>query len=259
MAVEHGEDGEVARRLEFLWRDDARPRNAPGPKPGLSAAQIVRAAIEIADRAGLDGLSMQRVAKRLDVTAMSLYRYVPSKDDLVDAMMDTAVGDPPDLGGLPDWRERVETWVKLLWTRYQRHPWMLRVRIGNPIGPNQLAWFESLLSAISDIGLSYDEMISVNLFVSGATHGLAKISADSAPSDTADLTYDQALAKVIDTERFPTLSALLAAGTFTAPERETGGDTTEAYMIPNLEFGLRQMLAGIEVYVINRTKRARGR
>jgi AcrR family transcriptional regulator len=262
MAVEQREDGEVARKLEFLWRDDARPRTGPGPKPGLSAAQIVRTAIEIADREGLDGLSMQRVAKRLDVTAMSLYRYVPRKDDLVDAMMDTATGHPPDLGALPDWRDRVETWVKVLWTRYQRHPWMLHVRIGTPIGPNQLAWFESLLYAISDIGLSYDEMISVNLFVSGATQGLARISADSASQNTADMTYDQALAKVIDTKRFPTLSALLAEGTFTASGSDTGsdtaGDATEAYMIPNLEFGLRQMLAGIEVYVTNRTKRARG-
>lgn len=258
MAAEQGEDGEVARRLEFLWRDEARPRTAPGPKPGLSATQIVGTAIEIADREGLDGLSMQRVAKRLNVTAMSLYRYVPSKDDLVDAMMDTATGHPPDLGDLPDWRDRVENWVKVLWARYQRHPWMLHVRVGNPIGPNQLAWFESLLSAISDTGLSYDEMISVNLFVSGATQGLAKISADSAPGATSDMTYDQALAKVIDTERFPTLSALLAAGTFSGPGSETAGDTTEAYMVPNLEFGLRQMLAGIEVYVTNRTKRARG-
>jgi AcrR family transcriptional regulator len=258
MAAEQDEDGEVARKLEFLWRDDARPRTGPGPKPGLSATQIVLTAIEIADREGLDGLSMQRVAKRLNVTAMSLYRYVPGKDDLVDAMMDTATGHPPDLGDLPGWRDRVETWVKVLWGRYQQHPWMLRVPVGNPIGPNQLAWFESLLSAISDTGLSYDEMISVNLFVSGATQGLAKISADSAPRDNSDMTYDQALTRVIDTGRFPTLSALLAAGTFTAPAGATAGDPTEAYMVPNLEFGLRQMLAGIEVYVTNRTKQARG-
>ncbi|MCT2585141.1 TetR/AcrR family transcriptional regulator [Actinophytocola gossypii] len=251
------QDDETARRLEFLWRDDERPRSGPGPKPGLSTERIVRAAIEIADGEGLDGVSMQRVAKRLDVTAMSLYRYVPSKDDLVDAMMDTASGEPPDLAGLPGWRDRVEGWVKGLWARYQAHPWMLRVRLGNPIGPNQLAWFEALLHSISDIGLSHDEMISVNLFVSGATQGLAKISVDTAPgpADAGGMTYDQALTKVVDAERFPTLSALLAAGTFTAPERVP--EPTDAYVVPNLEFGLRQMLAGIEDYVAER-RRNRG-
>lgn len=251
MATERIGHGDVARRLEFLWRDEARPRTGPGPKPGLSTTQIVRTAIDIADHEGLDALSMQRVAKRLDVTAMSLYRYVPSKDDLVDAMTDTASGDPPDLDGLPGWRDKVEGWVKALWARYQRHPWMLQVRVGTPIGPNQLAWFETLLRAISDTGLSYDEMVSVNLFVTGATQGMAKISVDIAPAGADAMPYDQALAEVVDAERFPTLSAMLAAGTFSTPP-DRGEDTPERYVVPNLEFGLRQMLAGIEAYVADR-------
>jgi AcrR family transcriptional regulator len=261
MAAERSANDEVARGLEFLWRDEELPRTGPGPKPGLSTAQIVRTALEIADHEGLGALSMQRVAKRLDVTAMSLYRYVPSKDDLLDAMVDTATGAPPDLDELPGWRDRVELWAKGVWARYLQHPWILQAPVGNPLSPNQLTWFECLLHAIVDIGLSYDEMVSVALFVSGATQGLARISLDTAPGSTGDTPYDQALATVIDAKRFPTLSALLAAGTFSPPADVDAYPSAESVtegVVPNLEFGLRQMLAGIDAYVAGRTTRDRG-
>ncbi|MFV2127417.1 TetR/AcrR family transcriptional regulator [Micromonospora sp. LOL_013] len=256
MASGQNRGGAAAPSFEFLWRDTRAPRSGPGPKPALSVDKIVLTAIEIADEEGLDAVSMQQVAKRLDFTAMSLYRYVPSKSHLVDAMTDVASGDPPDLDAVTGgWQAKVETWVKAIWGRYQHHPWMLQVRVSYPIGPNQLAWFESLLGAIADSGLGYDEMVSVSLFLSGATQGMARISLDMAPAGaeptSGGLGYEQALATVVDAERFPTLARLLAAGTFATPAAPTGPDSD---VIPNLEFGLRQLLEGIHVYLTRRTQ-----
>ncbi|MGC4804538.1 TetR/AcrR family transcriptional regulator [Micromonospora sp. DT233] len=266
--AQDGRTGEVPRTYEFLWRDTGQPGRAPGPKPGLTVSRIVEAAVAIADEEGLDAVSMQQIGKRLGVTAMSLYRYVPSKNHLVAAMVDAASGAPPELAALPgDWRTRVETWVKALWARYQAHPWMVRAKVGYPIGPNQLAWFEGLLSAISRIGLRYEEMVSLALFLSGAAQGLARISIDRAPADEADddpVTFGTALAAVVDPARFPTLAALLAAGTFGPPPGAATGDGTDeagaddASIEPNLEFGLRQLLAGIEVHVTMTDRRSRG-
>ena len=65
----------------------AAARSAPGGDPELSRERIVRAAIDLADAEGLPALSMRAVAARLGVAAMSPYRYVESKDALIDAMV----------------------------------------------------------------------------------------------------------------------------------------------------------------------------
>src|ERR1700754_2811680 len=74
-----------------------------GPKPGLGLARIVATALRIADAEGLDAVSMNRVAKELGTGAMSLYRYVESKQELLALMIDAAIGEvpptPPRRGG----------------------------------------------------------------------------------------------------------------------------------------------------------------
>ena len=54
----------------------------------LDLEAVVDAAVSLADDAGLDAVSVRRVAARLGVTPMALYRYIESKDDLLDAMAD---------------------------------------------------------------------------------------------------------------------------------------------------------------------------
>lgn len=241
--------------FEFLWREGDRPRNSPGPRPGLSTTQVVVTAIAIADAEGIDAVSMQQVAKRLEVTPMSLYRYVPSKNHLVEAMFDEASGAPPGLETVPGgWQARVEAWVTALWGRYQAHPWMLRAPVSQPIGPNQLAWLEALLTVIKDVGLTYEEMASLTLFLTGATQGLARISADLAPAAGGDdlISFGEALAAVAGPDRFPTLSVLLSAGTFAVPAADAGAATSTE---PNPTFGLRQLIEGIEAYVATRAER----
>src|ERR1700750_3099854 len=66
-----------------------------GPKPGLSLERIVAAAVRMADAEGLDAVSMNRVAKELGTGAMSLYRYVESKQELLALMIDAAIGEVP--------------------------------------------------------------------------------------------------------------------------------------------------------------------
>ena len=74
------------RSVELLWGQPERPNR--GPKPGLSVERIVRVAIEIADAEGLPAVSMQRVASEFGFTTMSLYRYVPGKNELIDLMIE---------------------------------------------------------------------------------------------------------------------------------------------------------------------------
>lgn len=84
------------RTVELLW-GLREPWTGGGPKPTLSIEQIARTAVDIADAEGFDAVTMQRVAGQLDYTKMALYRYVASKNELIAAMIEAAVGDPPDL------------------------------------------------------------------------------------------------------------------------------------------------------------------
>src|ERR1700754_3434178 len=109
--------------IQLLW--GLREGPTRGPKPVLSLERIAQAAVDIADVEGLAAVSMQRVAADLDFTKMSLYRYVTGKDELVAAMIDLAVGEPPAVGDLPgsSWRPRIEAWVRLLAETWDAHPW----------------------------------------------------------------------------------------------------------------------------------------
>src|SRR5579871_2501240 len=72
-----------------------RERSHKGPKPALSLARIVDAAVGLADSEGLDAVSMGRVATSLGAAPMSLYRHVSAKEELLRLMVDAAWGDSP--------------------------------------------------------------------------------------------------------------------------------------------------------------------
>lgn len=249
------------RSFELLWGSRDRPRR--GPKPKMSIEKIVRAAIGLADTEGLGALSMQRIAAELGFTTMSLYRYVPSKEQLIDVMADAAIGEPPAMDDATDtdWRAGIELWAHRLWAGYRRHPWLLRAEMsGPPIGPNQLGWLEAALYALSGTGLSADEMLRTAWFLDGAIRDMARVTLDaegvqqraglSAEKTGAD--YSRAMAEIVDGQRFPTLHRVVGAGVFApgaTPHAELGPE-------PDYRFGLQRTLDGIESYV---QRRAGGR
>jgi AcrR family transcriptional regulator len=103
-----------------------RTTSTSEPRETLSAEQIVAAGVRVADAEGLDGLSMRRVATELGAGAMSLYRHVSGKDDLVVSMTKTVLAGAPYPDEVPaDWREAMRTAAVLDWGIYQAHPWMI--------------------------------------------------------------------------------------------------------------------------------------
>src|SRR3954454_4391471 len=96
---------------------------AKGPRPGLRLERIVAAAGALADAEGLDAVSMNRVAKELGTGAMSLYRHVASKQELLALMIDAAIGTVPATPADGGWRVRLE---HLAWSTVRamrEHPW----------------------------------------------------------------------------------------------------------------------------------------
>ena len=95
-------DDFVPAPLRRLWGMSESSRL--GRPASLDVNVVVAAAVEIADRDGLDGVTLPKVAKSLGFTSMSLYRHVGSKDELLTLMADAALGPPPNIAA-PDWRE----------------------------------------------------------------------------------------------------------------------------------------------------------
>lgn len=231
---------EMGRGLELLWGPLKPP--ARGPKPGLSLEGIVGAAIQLADEEGLEALSMRRVAERLGFTTMSLYRYVPGKDELIDVMLDTALGGPPAPEVGADWRSALARWARANRELYRRHGWLLEVTLRRPpLGPNQLRWLDAALQAIAELGLEPELLLDVVVLVEQYVQGAARIEVGLAAAarrhgitdgDWGPL-YAQVFARVVADERFPALSRAITAGAF-------GHDGRDSF-----EFGLQRVLDGI--------------
>jgi AcrR family transcriptional regulator len=260
MTTEYSGRGNPARTFELLWGTRERPSR--GPKPSLSLARIVQAAIALADAEGLEALSMRRVAERLGVTTMALYRYVPGKAELLDVMSDTVVGELAHLDEVEgDWRAKLEHLAREDWSGFHRHPWALQIAVNRPIpGPNGLAQYESALRALSGIGLNEREMTAIYHTIFNFVRGTARVSVDMAQAEQrTGISDDQWWAEragvfepIFASGRYPTLVRVIQAGAYDPPA--DGGEP--AASIPTLsdfEFGLRCLLDGIEQFVRSRS------
>ncbi|MDX6703407.1 MAG: hypothetical protein QOF26_3633 [Baekduia sp.] len=230
-----------------------RARVTKGPKPGLGLDRIVAAAIAVADTDGLAAVSMNRVARELGSSAMSLYRYVESKDELLTLMVDTALGTMPPATPGEDWRAGLARWAWWSVEAMRAHPWTTHVPItGPPLGPNSVAWFEDALRCMRDTGLFEAEKASVVMMLSGYVRNhvtlMAQVQAhflDAAvtPHD-AMRSYSDTLRRLTDPDRFPALHAVLDAGVFDhadPPDDE-------------FAFGLERILDGIDALIRARAK-----
>ena len=229
--------------IEEAWGVPRRPRK--GPKPGLDLERIVAAAVRVAASEGIEAVSMSRVAAELDSSAMSLYRYVDAKDELLMLMIDAAF-DTPVAPAAPDegWRAGMARWAWTYHDALRQHPWVLRVPIsGPPITPNQVAWLEDGLRALGGTGLAEGEKLSVILLVSGYVRNEAALSADLQTAPVPIMpTWGRQIAALTDPERFPALHAALGSGVF-----DQDDDADDEFT-----FGLERVLDGIEVLVRRR-------
>jgi AcrR family transcriptional regulator len=127
-----------------------------GPvRPALSRAAIVEAALALADRQGLDAVSMRHVAEELDTGASALYVYVRNRDDLLEAMFDQAMAEVAT-GALPagDWRERLTALLLHSIGVASGHGGLARIALTTvPAGPNAVAVTDRVRALLAEGGL----------------------------------------------------------------------------------------------------------
>ena len=97
------------------------------PRTPLTRERVLRAAVELADRGGVDALSMRKLAQDLDVVPMALYRHVANKDELLDAMVDAVMVEIDALETGVGWKEAMRRRILSARRMLQRHPWAATV------------------------------------------------------------------------------------------------------------------------------------
>ncbi|MFF2789547.1 GntR family transcriptional regulator [Streptomyces sp. NPDC058049] len=230
-----------------------RPSPAPDTEPELTVERIVRAAVEIADAEGLAALSMRGVAARLGVAAMSTYRYVPSKEDLILLMADAAFGEESYPAEAPaHWRARVEVGARTLWGLYRKHPWLARISpLTRPLLlPNLLVHGEWMLAALDGRGLDPTTLFDIHVLLYSHVQGLAvhlelEADAEAATGQSEDQWMDSrapVLQELVDSGRFPTFAKVV--GSF-----EDGYDLRLDALF---DLGLRALLDGLTPVVEGR-------
>jgi AcrR family transcriptional regulator len=130
--------------------------------PSLSRADIVDAAIAIADAEGPEAISMRRIAQVLRAGTMSLYWHVANKEQLLDLMLDAVIADikVPEPSG--DWRADLQTLARNQRTALLRHKWIMGFLGGRPaMGPNTLLHLDRSLALLDGLGLDFATAVDI--------------------------------------------------------------------------------------------------
>jgi AcrR family transcriptional regulator len=139
----------------------------------LSRDRILRTALDLADASGLEALTMRRLGNELGYEAMSLYRHIANKDDLLDGMLDLVLAEW-DLPDGDDAVEAIRTTARSVHEGLRRHPWAARLLMtGAHIRPRRLAYGEFLLGRLRDAGLDADRRYHVYHLLDGFIFGFS--------------------------------------------------------------------------------------
>ena len=208
-------------------------------EPGLSKQRLVDEAVRLADRDGVDGLSMRRLAGTLGAGAMSLYHYVASKDELLDAMIDTVFAEIelPPLEA--DWQTAMRRQAVSARQVLARHPWAIGLMESRTTpGPANLRHREAVTACLRRAGFSVQAATHANWLLNSHVYGYA-LQETTLPFNTADELADMVedvYLPQLPPDEFPYLNesaaALIAAGYNPAEEFTFGLDLVLAALEP---------------------------
>ncbi|GHK03717.1 TetR family transcriptional regulator [Streptomyces sp. Y2F8-2] len=243
----------AAQRTSVWLEGKARRGGRGGGQPsGLDRERITEAAVRLLDAEGLARFSMRRLAAELDVTAMSVYWYVDTKDDLLELALDAAFGEVrlPSGDTGEDWRDQLRDLAAEYRALLVRHPWLspLAGTFLN-IGPNAVAFSLAVQRVIRLTGLpAHGRMGAISAvfqFVYGfgtiEGHFIARCAAAGLSQDEYFRHAMSAVTESTDLGEVVHRSADLM--------QARGGDTVEEMRERDFAFALETLIAGIEAMV----------
>ncbi|MBR8642496.1 TetR/AcrR family transcriptional regulator [Streptomyces tuirus] len=236
-----------------VWLEGKAHRRRGGGQPsGLDRDRITGVTVRLLDAEGLAKFSMRRLAAELNVTAMSVYWYVDTKDDLLELALDEVMGEMrlPDPEADEDWRDQVRALAREYRGLLVRHPWVSAL-VGTflNIGPNNLAYSRAVQRVMRRTGLPAKRLTSgisaVFQFVYGYGTLEGHLSTRAAATGmTLDEYFQDAMSTVTEA---PQAADVLRESREIMEAR--GGETVEEMLERDFGFALDLLIAGIETMV----------
>lgn len=216
-----------------------RERRQVAPDAGLSKQRVVVEAVRLADREGVAGLSMRRLAVALGAGAMSLYHYVANKDELLDAMIDVVFEEIELPSEEADWQSAMRQRSVSARQVLARHPWAIGLMESRTSpGPANLRHREAVTACLRKAGFTVVMATHANWLLDSYVYGFALQEASlpfDTPDEFADMAEDVYLPQ-LPPDEFPYLyesaAALLAADYDPAEEFIFGLDLVLAALEP---------------------------
>src|SRR5918992_4104048 len=217
----------------------ARAQAATETRVPLSKERVLHAAVALAARDGIESLTMRKLAEELGVGAMSLYYYVPNKEELIDGMVDIVFGEiepPTDV----DWKTAMRRRAISTRDALNRHRWAVGLMESRRTpGPASLRLREAILRCLREAGFSIEMTIQAYSVQDAYIYGFA-LQEKSLPFESAEesaaVAEEHARRLAAFAEEFPYLAEVVAGHV-----AKVGYDFTEAF-----EYGLDLILDALE-------------
>jgi AcrR family transcriptional regulator len=195
-------------------------RSAVGRPAQWSRAEITDVALRVADAEGLDAVSMRRVAAELGTGAASLYRYVETREDLLDLMTDATSTEYKPAPPTGDWLADLVALGEAARATFRRHRWLAGLAMTRPvIGPNGIALIEHFLTLLqehpADVGAKMEAFGMLN----GITAAFALHEQADPGLQARNLAY---LSYALTSGSYPRLAELLSPRAQLPPAEEPG-------------------------------------
>lgn len=208
---------------------DPEPRRRAGRQPRVSREQVLDAALAIADEGGLAALTMANVGSRLEVQAMSLYRHIGNKEEMLDGLVDRVFAEIEVPRDVDDWRAALRRRAISAREALGRHPWAIGLMESRAQpGPMTLGHHDAMLAILFGAGFTGHEATRAYNLLDSFIYGFALQEASlpfSTPEEMADMS-ERMLAAMTDT--YPHLARvqreLVGTGFVYADEFEAGLD-----------------------------------
>jgi AcrR family transcriptional regulator len=222
----------------------AAATNAEEPRQPLSRQRIVQAAIQQADSAGLEALTMRHVAKALRAAPMALYRHVSSREDLIDSMIDVVFSEITlPLGGA-GWRQAMRERALSLRDVLARHRWAIGLMESrrHP-GPANLRHHDAVIGKLRSAGFDIAMVAHAYSLLDGYIYGFALTKMNVPFDTTAEIdAMAQDMFEPFPANEYPNLAEFV-----TDHVLKPGYDYAEEF-----EYGLDVILDGLEQALTNK-------
>jgi AcrR family transcriptional regulator len=202
----------------------------------LSRDRILRAALELADASGVEVVTMRRLGEELGFEAMSLYRHVANKQDLLDGMLDLVLAEWQLPADEEDWAEAIRASAGSVHDGLRRHPWAARLLMtGSHIRPGRIRYMDALLRRLHDAGFDAASTYHVYHLLDGFIFGFSlwEIAYTTVPLDADAVSR---LMQSIPWDDHPHLAAHRDQHMEEGPHRDVSA----------FDLGLDLILAGLE-------------